>query len=330
MPRIRTIKPTLPSDPKLNRVSIGARLAFIHAITQADDYGALLGSWRALLGALFPLDETVTEGQLGEWVGELEREGLVRRDITTDGQPVLLIVGWEEHQKISHKGKPGLTRKLTSSSEAPPEPLRRMCGVERDRDKGEVVEDDVDDLPFPDPVAPVVVVGGVEGRASGLDRTQTTTTTGAGIPTDELGDDGTVAYLAIRFACLNEGGPREAWAFDKALLRAAAGSARANAGPGRSVQGRALPWSAIGEALVAWSAKPSQPGRPRPLFPPEHDLLHFAALHLRDVNGGHDDAAATTPADPAELTIDGFTFTTAFAASLYRQSKASGLTTTIE
>lgn len=119
MPRIRTIKPELPADVKLASVSRDARLTFIYAITQSDDHGLIAGSPRQLLGALYPLDEAVTQPILLGWVEELVSVGLIRWRSTRDGVPVLQITNWTKHQRIDNAGRSQLLGLLAESPSDP-------------------------------------------------------------------------------------------------------------------------------------------------------------------------------------------------------------------
>ncbi len=112
MARIRTIKPEMPSDEKLARVSRDARLTFNYLITQADDDGLVPGAPRQLLGMLFPHDADVTEAHVVAWCSDLAGIGLVRWRETRGGAPVLQLVKWEKHQKIKHRAKPVLAATL--------------------------------------------------------------------------------------------------------------------------------------------------------------------------------------------------------------------------
>jgi len=112
MPRIRTIKPELPSDKKLARVSRDARYTFVLLITQADDLGFVAASHRKLLGDLFPHDETLTIAGLLAWIEELVNIGRIRWRETEDGMPVLELVNWKKHQRIDNAGKSRLAETL--------------------------------------------------------------------------------------------------------------------------------------------------------------------------------------------------------------------------
>lgn len=128
MSRIRTLKPELPSDEKLARVSRDARLAFIYAITQADDYGLLRGSPRQLLGVLFPFDDDVTAESLDGWLGQLVDQGIVRWRCTADGAPVLELVNWSRHQVVHKPAQPRLLNSLRPLPETSPGDSTEVSG----------------------------------------------------------------------------------------------------------------------------------------------------------------------------------------------------------
>lgn len=131
MARIRTVKPELPADLKLARVSRDARLTFVYLITQADDFGLVPGSPRQLLGLLYPHEEDVTPGDLSRWIAELAVAGFVRRRETKDGAPVLELVNWQRHQRVDNRGRSALADSLaplaaadTTTDETPAEVRR--------------------------------------------------------------------------------------------------------------------------------------------------------------------------------------------------------------
>src|SRR5688572_13340331 len=100
MARIRSIKPEMPSDEALAKVSRDARLTFIYLITQSDDDGLQFGTARQLLGTLFPHNDDVTEGMLMGWCEELRSIGAIRWRKTRHNAPVLELAKWGKHQTI--------------------------------------------------------------------------------------------------------------------------------------------------------------------------------------------------------------------------------------
>lgn len=129
MPRIRTVKPEYWGHPKTAKLSRDARLLFLGLLNESDDEGRQLGSSRRIAGLVFPHDEDVTPALVDLWLGELEAVDMVRRYEAADGF-YLLIVGFTEHQKVSHPTPshlppPGL---LSGSGDPPPN-----SGVDLDR-----------------------------------------------------------------------------------------------------------------------------------------------------------------------------------------------------
>jgi hypothetical protein len=140
VPRIRTVKPELPSDAKLASVSRDARLTFVLLITQADDEGLVAAAPRQLLGALYPHDDDVTGPMLRGWVDELAAIGVVRWRKTVDGTPVLELTNWSKHQRVDNKSKSHLAATLepdpesaanTNQQEESPPQLAESCGGSR-------------------------------------------------------------------------------------------------------------------------------------------------------------------------------------------------------
>jgi hypothetical protein len=101
MARIRSIKPDFWGSPKTARVSRDARLLFIGLLNESDDYGRLLGSPRRLAGAIFPHDEDVDNDAINRWLDELESVRLVQKYVA-DGIEYVFVIGFMEHQKVSH------------------------------------------------------------------------------------------------------------------------------------------------------------------------------------------------------------------------------------
>jgi hypothetical protein len=105
MPRIRTLKPELPTDRKLAQLSIEARYTFVLCITQADDDGLLRAEPREALASLYPHDQAITFEDIERWFGELVAGGFLRERRTVDGARVMEICNWRKHQKIDHPAK---------------------------------------------------------------------------------------------------------------------------------------------------------------------------------------------------------------------------------
>src|SRR2546421_12208010 len=101
MPRIRSIKPSLPGSFSLSRVSIPARYLFTAMLTLADDEGRLQDSPKQIVGDLFPHDRGVHVGHVKRWIDELERVGSVQRYTAGQGR-YLCYPNWHDHQRISH------------------------------------------------------------------------------------------------------------------------------------------------------------------------------------------------------------------------------------
>ncbi len=132
MPRIRSIKPELPSSKKLARVSRDARYTLMLLVTQADDEGFVLAESRQLLGALYPHDEDVTPELLNHWIDELASINSVAIRETTEGARVLQLVGWHEHQMVKHPGKPKISpRLLPVSPDSPASEWRNVVAEVR-------------------------------------------------------------------------------------------------------------------------------------------------------------------------------------------------------
>src|SRR5689334_20392246 len=109
MARIRTVKPEFWGHPKICRCSRDARLLFVGLLNESDDEGRQLASPRAIAGAVFPNDGDVTTKMVDRWLDELEAAGLVTR-YDVDGVKYLVILGFNQHQKINRPSKSRLPR----------------------------------------------------------------------------------------------------------------------------------------------------------------------------------------------------------------------------
>lgn len=102
MARIRTIKPEFWSSPTIGRVSRDARLLFLGLLNEADDEGRMVYEVKRLAGVLFGFDLAIGPKTIAKWVAQLERVGLVVVYKSEDGGQYLWIVGFREHQRVSH------------------------------------------------------------------------------------------------------------------------------------------------------------------------------------------------------------------------------------
>lgn len=116
--RIRTIKPEFWTSESIGRLSRDARLLFIALWSFADDSGKGRGAFATLSGALFPFDRDAME-RMPSWFDELEREGMAKRYVASDGNTYYMIPKWLKHQKIE---KPSQSRipDFTEPSPSPP------------------------------------------------------------------------------------------------------------------------------------------------------------------------------------------------------------------
>lgn len=115
MSRIRTIKPDFWQHPKVTSVSRDARLYFLGLLNEADDAGRLRYSGKRLSGVIFPDDDDVSGAEVDAWTCELAKAGLVLR-YTVEDAPLLLVIGFTEHQKINRPSPSKLPAPLMEGS----------------------------------------------------------------------------------------------------------------------------------------------------------------------------------------------------------------------
>lgn len=120
MARIRTIKPEMPSDKKLARLTFSAQLTFVWLITQVDDAGLVWGEPRQLLGVLFPHNQDVTPGRLEGWLNELRSIDAIRFRHTRDGSRVVELTNWLKHQRVKNPSPSKIAPLLVEITESLP------------------------------------------------------------------------------------------------------------------------------------------------------------------------------------------------------------------
>lgn len=96
--RIRSLKPEIFRDEKVQRLPIQARLLYIGLITHADDYGRLDGEPVAVRSLVFPHDDLPTKTVV-KWLEAVAEKGLIYR-YQADGFSWIEIRGWSKHQRV--------------------------------------------------------------------------------------------------------------------------------------------------------------------------------------------------------------------------------------
>ena len=100
MSRIRSIKPELPQDERVGRLSREARLCWLMCFTLADDEGRFRAHPALVKGACYPYDP-IEAYRVEDWLAELQaRKFLLRYRV--DGEEYAEIANWPKHQKIDH------------------------------------------------------------------------------------------------------------------------------------------------------------------------------------------------------------------------------------
>ena len=98
MPRIRTIKPSLWSDPSFASMTRESRLLLIGIVSMADDDGRLVFTKSAVCGYVYPHDDIPTRSY-NSWVAEVIASGIVHQ-YQADGFTYACIPKWHAHQVI--------------------------------------------------------------------------------------------------------------------------------------------------------------------------------------------------------------------------------------
>lgn len=99
MARIRTIKPSFWSDPRVVSLTRDARLLAVALISFADDDGRFVASVPAIAGYAFPFDN-LPNRKVMEWRDAIAKSGLI--DLyAVDGLEYGVWPNWKKHQRIS-------------------------------------------------------------------------------------------------------------------------------------------------------------------------------------------------------------------------------------
>ncbi len=101
MPRIRSLKPEMLTDEKLAPLPVIDRFVFVALILLADDAGRLLDNVKLLDGQIF----SESNDSCGPSLERLAELGIIVRYRAENGQRVIQIRTWEQHQRVDHRSK---------------------------------------------------------------------------------------------------------------------------------------------------------------------------------------------------------------------------------
>lgn len=118
MPRIRSIKPSVWTDEKLEDLAPIHRLVFLALVSLADDAGRLVDSVKGIDGAIF----AATDDTCAESLNVLAGRSRIIRYCGRNGQRVIEIANWSKHQRISHPYPSALPSNDLPCSGMKPEP----------------------------------------------------------------------------------------------------------------------------------------------------------------------------------------------------------------
>jgi hypothetical protein len=102
MARSRMIRPEFLDRSDRATVGRDAQLLYLLMQLNADDEGRLLDSPRAISGAAFAVDDTVTAKKVTTWLDELVEAKWIRR-YSVDKGSYILIERWADLQKVQNK-----------------------------------------------------------------------------------------------------------------------------------------------------------------------------------------------------------------------------------
>jgi hypothetical protein len=133
MARNRLIKKEFFRDEKVGSLPLGARLLFISMWIQADDSGNAVADPRLMRAEAFPFDAEISVANVEEWIGILEKLGMVRR-YEVNGQRYLNICKFKKHQVINRPSefrhpRMNTPKSLTESSGGDSGVSTEQCGT---------------------------------------------------------------------------------------------------------------------------------------------------------------------------------------------------------
>lgn len=99
MARIRSIKPTFWSDPKVAGLSRDVRLMLVGLISMSDDEGRFQATASAISGYVFPQDD-LPPTTIRKWRDAAAAVGIIEL-YTADGLEYGHFPKWKKHQRIS-------------------------------------------------------------------------------------------------------------------------------------------------------------------------------------------------------------------------------------
>jgi hypothetical protein len=97
--RIRSLKPELFRDEKVQRLPVSARLLYVGLISHADDEGRLDGDTRIIRSLIFPMDDLALK-HVDRLLDQVASIGLIHR-YGHDGFDWIEIRGWAKHQSVN-------------------------------------------------------------------------------------------------------------------------------------------------------------------------------------------------------------------------------------
>ena len=102
MARKRMIKPEFWTDEKIIELPIPGRLLFIGLLNFADDEGIFRNSPKSIKCEIFPADTSPCPDDIKEYIDLMINLKLIVQGEDQDGNELLKIKNWHDHQKINH------------------------------------------------------------------------------------------------------------------------------------------------------------------------------------------------------------------------------------
>ena len=106
--RSRMLWGQISISPRVNSLSVKACLLYTWLLAHADDQGRMSADAKAIKGAVCPMRDDITVGEIPDLLTEMQGQGLilwypaeVKSDIAIRKVPVLQIANWWDYQNLN-------------------------------------------------------------------------------------------------------------------------------------------------------------------------------------------------------------------------------------
>lgn len=99
---------------RIDILSMGAEVFFTRLMMKADDYGCFTGNLKLVKASLFPLKESIKQGQIIDWITECQKAGIVEI-YEFENKPYLYIYNFGQRLRAMTRKYPEFTTERIST-----------------------------------------------------------------------------------------------------------------------------------------------------------------------------------------------------------------------